>query len=185
MIEPDGADHRHVRIDDVGGIQPSAEPDLEHRHIDGLVAEQIERRERVVFEERERDVAARRVDPLERLDQARVAGLDAVDADALVVTHEMRRGESAAAQSGRAQQRVEIRDRRTLAVGAAHGHHAKAGREQVEAPRHFAHAAQAEIDGARVGLLLLLEPLGERAHAREFGYCAGADADAGCATAAG
>ena len=55
---------------------------------------QVERRQRVVFEKRERDVAANRVDALERFDEARIAGLHPVDADALVVTREVRRGEA-------------------------------------------------------------------------------------------
>ena len=59
-------------------------------------AEQVERGERVVFEERERDVAARRLDALEGCDQLGVGGFHAVDADAFVVAREVRRGEAAA-----------------------------------------------------------------------------------------
>ena len=165
MVEANGANHGDVRIDDVGGIQPSAQAHLEHGHIDHGAVKQVERRQRVVFEKRERDVAANRIDALERFDEARIAGFHAVDADAFVVAREVRRGEAATAQAGGTQQRVNTGDRRTLAIGAAYGDHAEVWRQQIETACHFAHAAQGQIDGLRVGLLLLLEPVGERAHA--------------------
>ena len=69
MIHADRADDADVGVDDVGGIEPAAEPHLENRDVDAPRAEVIERRERVVFEERERDVAARGIDALERFDE--------------------------------------------------------------------------------------------------------------------
>ena len=57
MIDADRTDHGDVGVDDVGGVEPSAQPHFEHRHVDRRAAKQVERRERVVLEERERDVA--------------------------------------------------------------------------------------------------------------------------------
>jgi hypothetical protein len=121
-----------LKID--GGISPlpstagrpglTAEPDFEHRHIDARAPKLIERRERVVFEERQRGVGAYRIDLLEGADEALIRGLDAVNADALVVATKMRGGEPAAAHASGAQHRVDPGHRRTLAVGAAHGDHA-------------------------------------------------------------
>ena len=65
MIEADRADHAHVRIHDVGGIEPAAETHFQHRHVDGGAREQVERGQRVVFEEGQRGGAARRLDALE------------------------------------------------------------------------------------------------------------------------
>ena len=148
MIEADRADHGDIRVDDVGGVESTAEPHFENHHVDARTAEMIQRRECVVFEERERDVGADCVDARECFDEARVARLDAVHADSFVVAREMRRSEPPAAKAGGAQQRVEAGDGRSLAVGAADGDHAAIRREQVEPPCDFAHAAQAEIYGA-------------------------------------
>ncbi len=34
MIEADRADHRHIRIDEIGGVEAAAEPHLEQRELD-------------------------------------------------------------------------------------------------------------------------------------------------------
>ena len=80
-----------------------------------------------------------------------VVGLGAIDADALVVTREMRRGEAPAALARGAQHRIETGDGGALAVGAADGDHAVVGREQIrDAAPPRARALKVEVDGAGV-----------------------------------
>ena len=139
MIESYRTDHAHVRIHDVGGVESPAETDLEYRHVHGRAREDVECRQRVVFEEGQRRGAARRLDAFERGDQAGVVGLHAIDADAFVVAHQVWRGETPGALARGAQQRVEEGDRGALAVGAGNRHHAIGGRQQFEPLRHRAH----------------------------------------------
>src|SRR6516162_3842119 len=44
VIETDRSEHRHVRVDEVRGIQTAAEADLEHRSLDAGIRENHERR---------------------------------------------------------------------------------------------------------------------------------------------
>ncbi len=175
MVDADRGHHGHVGVDDVGGIQASTQPYFEHGDIDVRPREQIERRERVVLEEGQRELAARGIDALEGRDQRFVTGLGTVDADAFVVAREMRRRETPDALARRAQDAVEKRDGGTLAVGAAHGDDTMRRRQQIEPLRHFAHARQSQVYGTGMGFLLPREPGGQRGH-----YCGGAATAAGC-----
>jgi hypothetical protein len=69
MIEADAHHHGDVRIDHVDGIEAPAHADLEHPGIEPRRLEHQQRRQRVVLEERQADLAARRLDALERRDQ--------------------------------------------------------------------------------------------------------------------
>ena len=51
-------------------------------------------------------------------DQLGIVDLDAIDPDTLVVAEEMRRGEHPGRRAGGTQQRLQVRDGRSLAVGA-------------------------------------------------------------------
>ncbi len=55
MIHADGRDHaRQRRVDDVGGVKPPAETDLEQHHIGRMLREQAERRHGLDFEQGDR-----------------------------------------------------------------------------------------------------------------------------------
>jgi len=54
MIHPNGGEHRDIRIDEIRGVEASAESDLEHGHLDAARGKHEKRGERVVFEEGER-----------------------------------------------------------------------------------------------------------------------------------
>ncbi len=90
MIESDGAHHADIGVDDVRGVEATAQPDFENGDFDGTPGEDVEGRQRVVFEERERGRPTSGVDALESGDQLFVARLDTVDADAFVVAYEVR-----------------------------------------------------------------------------------------------
>ena len=108
MIEAHRAQHRHIGIDDVGRIEPAAESHLEHHGLDRGLAKHIQRRQRVVLEEGQR--RSRRAPPRCARTQrtsARIADRHAIDLHALVVAHQVRRGEQADAMSAGAQQRRE------------------------------------------------------------------------------
>ncbi len=92
VIEIDGGHDRGIGVDDVDGIEPPAEADFEQRDVEPGLGEKHQRGERAVFEIGQRDIAARSLDALEDVDQRSVADVLAVDAHALVVAEEMRRG---------------------------------------------------------------------------------------------
>ncbi len=72
MIEADRADHRHVGGHEIGGIEAAAEPNFQQRQLDTALGEQLQRRQRVVFEERQAGGAAHRLDALEGRDYRRI-----------------------------------------------------------------------------------------------------------------
>lgn len=56
LIEGDAGDHRDVGINDVGGVETPAEPDLKDHYIQLRLLKQPQRRERAVFKIGQRDV---------------------------------------------------------------------------------------------------------------------------------
>jgi hypothetical protein len=94
----DAHDRRGQGLDDVGRVQPAAEPDLQHRHVDPKAAEVGERRGgqhleegRVRLEHTPAHEPARRVaDRPDRGREVAVADLAAVDRDPLVDPHQVR-----------------------------------------------------------------------------------------------
>ena len=123
--------------------------------------ENQQRGERVELEERQRVVAARRVDALERGDQrASETSRPSID-DALVVAKQMRRSERADAIAGLAQNALQQRDAGALAVRAADGDDRACGRRQSEPLERALQAVEAEIDRVRMQRLLPREPVGK------------------------
>jgi hypothetical protein len=119
MVDADRDDRRSVGVQDIHGVEPAAHPDLEHGDVHARSDEYQEGRERIPFEECERDVAARGIDLGKSLKQGFVRDLAPVHADPLVVAHEMRRRKKARLVAGRRQDCVEVGGDRALAVGAA------------------------------------------------------------------
>ncbi len=131
-------------------IEAAAEAHFENRHIDASVSEQQQRGERVELEVRERRVATRGLDAIERGNQLRIGCFCAVDADPLVVANEVRRSEYASRKARGAQERVRMRNDRALAIGAADGEHRAARLVDPERPRHLRNARQPEINARRM-----------------------------------
>jgi hypothetical protein len=87
----------------------------------------------------------------------------AVDAHALVVAQQVRRGEGAGAQARGPRDRLDEGDRGALAVGAAHRHDQRARPAAAQGAHALAHALQAHGDLLRMGAQLVVQPLVERA----------------------
>ena len=114
--------------DHVGGVEPPAEADLDHRPLDAR-ARRSRRTPSAVRDLEERAVrgppgSARCARAGAR--QPRLVGPLAVDADALAEVDQVRRGEEPGAQPGRAQHALDQRAHRALAVRAGDVHRAEA-----------------------------------------------------------
>lgn len=161
MVDVDGGDHRHIRIDDVDRIQAPAQADFQHCQIQRGALEQPQGRQRAEFEIGQRGVAARCLYRSKRIDQLRVAGLLAIDTHALVVAQQMRRGVGTDLPAGSTPDRLDKGHGRALAIGPAHDDGMLGWRCDLQARSHLAHALQSHRDTAGVLLLDVGEPLGE------------------------
>ena len=160
------------RLAGVGGVEPSAEPDLEHRVIHPGLAEQQQRGGGRGVEEGRCQVRivprAQRLDvgthALHRVGQELAADGRAVDAKALGPALEVRRGEDAGAQPPGAQHRFGQQRRRALALRAGHVQHGELALRIAEARQQGADRIQREAPVGPVGSLLdvdqALEPGG-------------------------
>ncbi len=161
VIDRDRGDDGDVGIDHIDRIEPAAEADFEHQHVDSRAREQPERGERAELEIRERRFHARSLDRGERFQERIVARLRSIDAHALVVAQEMRRRIEPDAVAARAQHGFEERAGRSLAVGAADGEY-RACRRDVEAVIHRADAVEPHRDRLGMQRAEIREPLGQR-----------------------
>src|SRR2546427_8642185 len=128
--------------------------------VERLGRKNLPRSQGTELEIRERDLTASTLDRLEGCTQARVAQGHAVEANALVVTKEVRRSVQAYPVSGGEQNRFQHRAGRALAVGASDGEKHRRARPS-EYVAHFRHAFQPELDGFRMNTLDVVEPLSE------------------------
>ena len=159
MIESNRREHGDIGIDDVGRIQTTAKTDLDDGDIHLRVDKGEVCRQRAVFEKRQRHAFARRLDPLEKLDQRLIEDRRAIDGDAFVVALQMRRGVGASTKPGVTGQRCQIGNRRSFAVGTPNDHRRNAPGQNAESSGDRAYAVEAEF--YRVGMLRLLmrEPI--------------------------
>ena len=85
MIEIDGCDDCAIRVEDVDGIEPAAQTDLQYQGIGTRVVENQRRGERAELEISKRRIETRLLDALERLNDGRIVDFERIDADPLVV----------------------------------------------------------------------------------------------------
>jgi hypothetical protein len=164
MIEADRRQHRGIGVEEVGGIEAAAETHLQHRHVHGGRCEQQQGCQGVVFKEGEGRVRARRLDALEGADERRIVDLGTADADALVVTQQVRGGEEPDTRAARREQSLQVHGDGALAVGAAHGDDRAGNLAHPEPAGHPRHALEPHVDRVRVHRLLQRQPVRERAH---------------------
>ena len=139
VVDADVSDDRQLRVDDVGGVEATAEADLEDGDIDALLRVIAERDSGEEFEKagRMREFAVsderggRGVDECEENGKVVVGNLVELGGfavgklDALVDAEQVGRGVEAGAKTGSAEDRGERGGGRTLAVGAGDEHGAE------------------------------------------------------------
>src|SRR5690606_3512464 len=157
MVHRDRRDDGTIRVEHIDRIQTSAQPHLEHDHVEPIATEHMPCRERAVFEIGQRGVFTRGLDRIEGLHQGRVIDFPAIDAHALVVTQQMRGGVQTDTMAAGAQHRLEHRAGRALAVGATDGDdHRVAG--ACHARTHRLDTLQPELDRVCVARLEQPQP---------------------------
>src|SRR5207249_748380 len=109
---------RAVGIEGVDRVQAPTQADLQYDGVERLRRKNLPRSQGTELEIRERDLTASALDRFERRAQACVAQGHAVEANALVVTKEVRRRIQTHSVSGGEQNRFQHRAGRALAVGA-------------------------------------------------------------------
>jgi hypothetical protein len=159
VVESNAHHHRHIRIDHVHGIQAASHTDLEHPCVEVGRIEHEQCRERVELEEGQPYFTACGLDSLERRHQFRGADQAIVDPDPFTIVAQMRRGERTDPQPRGRHDRRAICAHRTLAVGSGHGYHGIPGLLPPEAIEHKQQPIQPKIDGLRVHLRLVGQPL--------------------------
>jgi hypothetical protein len=163
MIDPDAGEHRAIRLDDIDRIEATAQADFENRCFDSCFGEPIERGEGAELEVGKGDSAPCGLDTRERFAKRIVGRLRAGDAHALVVAQKVRRGIEPRAVAGGAQDGLQHRAGRALAVGAADSDDRTVELDS-QSGVDLRHALQPERDGFRMLLLDVAQPFVERLH---------------------
>ena len=154
VVHADRRDHgRQRRVDHVGGVQPPAEADFQQHHIGRMLREQAKRRRGFDFENRDRRAGIGALAMFERRAQFVIADQHAAagpaEAKAFVDPHQIGRGVGVDAQARRFQDRAQIGDRRTLAIGAGDmDHRRQFAFGMIEPLQQPLHPLEAEIDAA-------------------------------------
>jgi hypothetical protein len=154
MIKVDGDDRGDHRLDGVGGVQPSAEADLEDCRLNVDVLKGAKRgsghdleERRVRGEHAAREATLARIaNPVEHAMQLGGGDVVARDPDPLVRTHEMRRRVEPRAVTRGQKHRVHHRGNRALAVRSADEHRPKAALGVIQQLKKRADAFQSEFD---------------------------------------
>ena len=169
MIERDRGDRRHRGRDDVGRIQPPAEPDFQDRDVHLRAPKQLECHRRRHFEERrlhvERAVTSQRVDDVTNVgDGLRQRGgpdRPAVDDESFVEIDQMRRRVPRRSMARGAQRRVHHGRHRSFPVGAGDVDRAIRAIRAAEPLDDRGDVVETELDSE----LFETEQISERIHA--------------------
>ena len=152
VIHPDGGDDAGQRLlDHIGRIQPSAKPDFQQHDIRRMPREQIKRRSRLDFEDRDGFACIDAFAMIERVAQLVIghknAAADLAEAEALVETHQMRRRIGVNAQARCLQNGAEKRHGRSLAVGPGNMNDRRdTSFGMIETLKNAPHPVEREID---------------------------------------
>ena len=161
MIQSDTGDHGNIRIDDIHRIQPSAQPDFQHHRIQPGTLEQPERRQGTEFEIGQGNLAPGLVNGDKGRAQIGIRYRLAVDADPLVVTHQVGRGVTTTAAAGAAQQVIQRGAGGALAVGTGNGEYQGSRTLDTETGCHLGNPPQAHVDFAWMQPFQPLQPGGQ------------------------
>ena len=152
MVERDRRDQRCQRlIDDIGGIEPAAQSDLEQQHVGGMACEQQEGGGGGDLEHRDRRAGIGALAVLEHVAELLVGGQPSAaggaEAEALVEAHEMRRGIDMNALTAGLEDRAHESDGGALAVGAGDmDHRRQSAFGMAERGEQAPHPVEREID---------------------------------------
>ena len=160
VIQVHAGDDGAVGVNDVDGVQPPAQPDLQDDRIQGRLREQAHDGQRGELEIGQTDIAARGLDRLELGDQVGVRGNLAVDPRPLVEIDQVRRGVQTHPVARRLQNRFQHGTGGALAVGAAdhEGHGVEFERKALS---HCLDTIQAHVDGLGMQGFQVLQPIGQ------------------------
>ncbi len=161
MVQADADNHGDVGIYRIDRIEAPAHADFEHPGIQPRRLEDQQRRQGVVLEERQADVTARALDPLECRQQFCRVDESPGDADAFAVIAQVRRGEGTDPQARRRHNRPAMGGHGTLAVGAGDADHRSGRLVPVQPLEHRRDPFQAEIDDLRMQRRLVSHPFFE------------------------
>ena len=161
VIDIDARDDRAIRIDDVDGVEPSAQTDFKYQGIKPGLREKTQNCQGRKLEIRQRDALARGFHGFKLRHQARIVDDLPVDAGAFVKDHHVGRGIEPDPVAGRQQDRLKHCAGRSLAVRAA-DHDAHCRGIQIQSRGNLPHAIQAKINRARVQRLEVTKPAIER-----------------------
>ena len=168
VVEVDAGDDGAVGVDDVDGIEATAETDLQDRDVGPGLGHGVQDGQRGEFEVGQRGGAARPLDGLEVRQQAVAIDRLARQSQPLLEAHQMRRREDRRPVARVGEDGFEHGAGRALAVGAGDGDH-RAVEGQAEGLRHRAYALEAHVDRLGMQLLDISEPVGEGFHGA--GHC--------------
>jgi hypothetical protein len=90
MVDADVYHHGTGRLENVDGVKPATQPDLEYGHINGAIAENQLCGQRAELKIGQRNIAARRFDVFERCDQLGIFHRSAVYPYPLVIRQQVR-----------------------------------------------------------------------------------------------
>ena len=146
-----GDDARQRPVDDIGGVEPAAEPDFEQQHVGRIAREQQKRRGGLDLEDRDRRVAVFGLAFGERRAEFGIADqLAAVllsDAEPLVDANQIRRRIDMHAFARRFEDGAHEGDGRALAIGAGDmDHRRQMPLRMIERVKHPLDAIEREID---------------------------------------
>ena len=161
MIDVDAGDDGAVGIDDVGGVQPAAQPHFQDGHIQQRMAHQPQDGQRGELKIGQRNIIAiERSCAFHRFKvryQIRSIYSFAMHAAALFKMHQVRRGVDPGAKTGLLGHGLQHGAGRTLAIGACNGDD-RAVKTQAHAGGHLTDPLQAHVDVLRVQPLAMAEP---------------------------
>ncbi len=162
MVERYVSDDRNQRIDNVGGIESSAHSDFEHRDLHPNAGEVLERHDRQHLKEagmprqlaRTQQLLGSALDPIVNLAELNVGNGLAVDPDALIDAHQVRRAVKSSLVSRRAQDRRQRGRGRAFAIGPGHQYAGKTSLRIAQRRQHLPHIRQVELVRRSAGQLM-------------------------------
>ncbi len=146
MIDVDAGDHCAIGIDDVHGVQATAQTDLQNRHIQMSAGHQVQDGQGTELEIGQADITPHRFHRGKRLGKRFGRGRFTVQAAALFKMNQVRGGVDACAVTRLQQHRLQHGTSRPLAIGARHGDD-RAVKPQIHAIGHGFDAIQAHVNG--------------------------------------